>query len=191
MISKVLPLLNRLIPSNLARKALSKNIPQLDGFFESALAAGYGLDTALDFLRDQHEDNPQGMRADEKAAQARVRQEGALGQGLDQLSNMAALGAGGAAVPQVLGNLFQGKEERQQPPRMPPPDAPEEIQNDRKRIAALNEFNKRRKRNPSEFSQESLNDQFQEGQNPIQGKAALAQTMKEITDQLRRMRGNG
>jgi hypothetical protein len=191
MIAKVLPLLNRLIPSSLARKGLAKNIPQLDGFFESAVAAGYGIDTALDFLRDQHNDNQEGLRADEQAAQARVNQQGAVGKGIDQLTSMAGLGLGAAAIPSVIGNLFQGKGEREQPPPIPPPELPPEIQKDRQRIMAMNEFNKRKKKNPSELSREELLTQFDEGQQTMQGKENLAQTMREITEALKRMRGNG
>ena len=64
-----------------------------------------------------------------------------------------------------------------------------------KRIETLGKFNQkiRGQRPQSEFSREGLMEQFQGGQQQQgqQGKAALLQTMQEITQALRQMRGQG
>lgn len=61
-----------------------------------------------------------------------------------------------------------------------------------KRVQTLGKFNQRIRKQPSELSRESLTQQFQESQGQGQpGKAALLQTMQEITNLLRGMRGQG
>ncbi len=50
---------------------------------------------------------------------------------------------------------------------------------------------KRSQQRQSDFSRESLQQQFDQGQQQPQGKQALLQTMQEITQALRQMRGQG
>lgn len=53
IVSKILPFLNNLIPSALAMKGLSKIDPRFEKFFTNSLAAGFGTDQAISFLRNK------------------------------------------------------------------------------------------------------------------------------------------
>lgn len=133
---KILPLLSRLIPVDLAKRALEKKIPSMNNYFAGMAASGYGLDTALDFLRDQFEPiEGQNLRADEKSAAKQVQQSQLvpnLAKGLGKAAlGGATAGVAASAIPTVIGNLFQEKEK-----------APKE---------------------KSELSRESLQKQFEEG----------------------------
>lgn len=121
MISKIMPLLNRLIPSDLAKKALEKKIPGLSKFFAGTAGAGYSLDSALDYIRDQFEQIPEkGLRPDQAASMKRVQQGAIPGKALSKIPK-AAMGAATAgltgaavgAIPEVIGNLFQNAPDQQ------------------------------------------------------------------------------
>lgn len=249
MIQKILPLLNRLIPSQIARKGLEKKLPHLSNYFGGMAAAGYGLDTALDFLRDQATpiDEPN-LRLDEQAAKREVKQGELLGNTLGALGK-GAIGAGAAgaavtALPSVIGNLFGGEkpEEPQQKKSSSPlsrdslRDQFEEAQNNRSlsdldpKIASEIDFDvsngltlddaiENIKGQPQIYGKSISNlernlrmpfreivKQFYKGQKGQMGqnasppsapsaqggnKTAILQTMQQITDALRQMRGNG
>lgn len=131
MISKVMPFLNKLIPSGLAFKGLSKINPKIGKYLTAATAAGYGAEEALGYLREQlgGESPDQNLRPDEMAANARVEQAGqiprAIGKAAQIGAGAAGIGAVGAALPQVIGGLFGGG---QGGPEQPQPQAPEKQQ---------------------------------------------------------------
>ena len=140
MIAKILPLLNRLIPSDLAKKALEKKIPGLSKFFAGTAGAGYSLDSALDYIREQFEEIPEkGLRPDQAAAMKRVQQGAVAGKAISKIPK-AAMGAATAglagaavgAIPEVIGSLFQQPQ------------------------------GQKAGREPSELSRESLTQQFEE-----------------------------
>lgn len=115
MIDKILPLLSRYIPLNIAAKGLEKVDGRFGRFLQSSLAAGYTLDSAIDYLRDQFtspsnlaEENrlstgmQQGtLRPDERAAFSEQQREK---QPMNVISNLAKLGGTGAAglISQVM-----------------------------------------------------------------------------------------
>ena len=110
MVTRILPMLNRLIPQNLAMKGLAKINPRIGSFLTNATAAGYSVNEALDFLRNQAEPiADQGLRPDELAAAKRVQQGNLLPQALG-VAAKAGIGAGAiSAIPTVIGNMFQGQ----------------------------------------------------------------------------------
>lgn len=122
MIDKILPLLNRLIPSSLAIKGLQKLDPRMGKFLDHATSI-YGADAAINFLRDElsppSPDNT--LRLDEQAAQQRKRQSDlplrALGT-LAKAGGALALGGlgGGAlsAADSLQGELLPPEQEQQQ-----------------------------------------------------------------------------
>ena len=102
-------------------KGLSKVDPRLGRFLAGATAAGYGIESAMDFIRDEiggEEEEEPGLRPDERAAKARVRQSkqpqrligGALKAGAAGALGGGALAAGAGALPEVIGSLFAGEE---------------------------------------------------------------------------------
>src|ERR1051325_4367743 len=125
MISKVLPFLSKLIPSGLAFKGLNKVNPRIGKYLAGATAAGYGAEEALDYLRNQFGvETQEGLRPDEQAAEARVRQTGqlpkAVGKAAQIGAGVAGIGAVGQALPQVIGSLFGGQEgQSEQQPKNP------------------------------------------------------------------------
>ena len=110
MVTRILPMLNRLIPQNLAMKGLAKINPRIGSFLTNVTAAGYSVNEALDFLRNQAEPiADQGLRPDELAAAKRVQQGNLLPQALGAAAK-AGIGAGAiSAIPTVIGNMFQGQ----------------------------------------------------------------------------------
>ncbi len=110
MVTRILPMLNRLIPQNLAMKGLAKINPRIGSFLTNVTAAGYSVNEALDFLRNQAEPiADQGLRPDELAAAKRVQQGNLLPQALG-VAAKAGIGAGAiSAIPTVIGNMFQGQ----------------------------------------------------------------------------------
>lgn len=118
MITKILPFLNSIIPTGLAFKGLSKINPKIGKYLAAATAAGYGADEAIGYLRDQlgGEDNQQGLRPDEQAANSRVSQSGQIPKAIGKAAQIGASAAGyglaASAVPEVIGGLFGGQEEQ-------------------------------------------------------------------------------
>ncbi len=69
MINRILPLLNKLVPAGLAFKGLQKLDPRIGRFLKIA-GASYGLEGALDFLRDKFE--TPGAKSNEKYLQSNL-----------------------------------------------------------------------------------------------------------------------
>jgi hypothetical protein len=135
MLSRILPLLNNLIPKNLAFKGLSKIDPRIGRFLTSAASAGYTMDQALDYIRNQTQPQEiQGSRPGEKAANKRVKQGTAIPELLGKAGTTALGVAGIQAVPQVLGNMFENKEENSQQAGQVPEQAPQTQQSTTKNI---------------------------------------------------------
>lgn len=57
LISRILPLLSKLIPSDMAAKGLAKVSPRLEKFFRGITSTGYTIDDGLDHLRSQFTPN--------------------------------------------------------------------------------------------------------------------------------------
>lgn len=189
MLSRILPLLNKVLPKNLAFKGLGKIDPRIGKFLAGATAAGYTADAALDFLRNQfHEPmNEEGLRTDELAAETRVRQGKEVPEALSSIGKVG-LGIGAATVlPQVIGNLF-GENEEEQPP--PPPERKQPMSKEE----TLQQFKQGRRQRlppkpPGVLSPDVLRNQFENDTRTVQGKEALLQSMKEITEYLKNLKG--
>lgn len=114
-LAKILPLLNRLIPSGLAIKGLQKLNPNIGKFVTNATALGFGVDQILGYVRDQVEPMQVEGRPDERASERRVQQGKAPERALGSLGKAAiggaAIGTALGQLPQVLGNMFEGNEE--------------------------------------------------------------------------------
>lgn len=120
MITKVFPFLNKLIPSSLAFKGLSKINPKIGKYLSAVTAAGYSADEALSYLREQlgGQEPDQSLRPDEQAANSRVNQSKQIPQALGKAAQIGAGAAGyglaASALPEVIGGLFGGQEGHQQ-----------------------------------------------------------------------------
>ena len=66
MIQRLLPFLNKLVPTALAVKGLGKIDPRLEKFFGAAAASGYTADSALDFVRNKIEGRTGANMAEEQ-----------------------------------------------------------------------------------------------------------------------------
>jgi hypothetical protein len=113
MLAKILPFLNKALPTGLAIKGIEKINPGLGDFLSGAFGAGYTADQALDFLRDKletpgnkgvHENleqrQAQGMnRPDQAAALKSIRES------KEPANVMANAITGGAALAGGLGAI--------------------------------------------------------------------------------------
>ena len=165
MITRILPLLNKLLPKNLAVKGLSKIDPRIGKFIANATSAGYAADEALDYLRNQFEPNEnQNLRPDQIASQKRLNQSDEL-KGLAGTALKTGLGVAGiGAIPQVIGNLFQGQEQEQ-------PTAQEQQNIIEQYSPALKQF---------------IDQQIQNGQSPLAA-GAIAQQQGKFRNEIEKM----
>jgi hypothetical protein len=88
LIQQILPFLNKVLPTSIALKGLSKVDPRFERFFTQSAAAGFSTNAALDFLRSKFESSgeqeykqtlksriEQGIaRPDERASFEKIRQ---------------------------------------------------------------------------------------------------------------------
>lgn len=127
MINKILPFLNRLLPTKLAYDALQKANPKLKKFATGAIASGYTIDQTMDFLRDRFlpEENKEGFgqRPDEKAAAQQVENSKQLPRALMTGASLAGGALGGLAAMGMGGGNQQNQgirpDEITQQPRQP------------------------------------------------------------------------
>ncbi len=127
MVNAILPLLHKAIPAILAAKGVSKLNPKLGKFISGAVAGGYTIDQAVDFLRDKFE-NPanrkekerlattSNLRPDEEASAADIKHSEMLPNIIQNL-----LSGGGAA----LGGAIASKGKK--PPAPPQQEMPEHV----------------------------------------------------------------
>jgi hypothetical protein len=109
LLSRAMPFLNKALPMGIASQGLSKIDPRIKNFIQSSLAAGYTMDTVLDFVRDkfqgekskqiksslQQRESSRQARPDEKAALSRIRQSSEPGDILQAGAGLVSgLGAG-------------------------------------------------------------------------------------------------
>jgi len=118
MINRIKPLLNKLIPQNLAVKGLSKIDPKINKFITTATSFGYGADQALDFLRNQFDtEDTEGLRPDIAANKRQQQQSELLPKVLGKAAQIG-LGATGAGLAANLGlEVLQGIEENELQPQ--------------------------------------------------------------------------
>ncbi len=102
MINKILPFLNKLIPTKLAYDALQKANPKLKKFATGAIAAGYTIDETMDFLRDrfmpQEQESKYGNRPDEQAAAREVKESNRIPKAIATGASLAGGALGGLAT---------------------------------------------------------------------------------------------
>lgn len=110
MAAQILPLLSRYIPASLASRGLKKLSPGIGRFIDSAGLAGYGVDAAIDFLRDQYgqEQSVQAIerdktaRPDEQAMASQIREQQVPGNLLKGAGKIAGdIAASGLAAPYI------------------------------------------------------------------------------------------
>ena len=122
LVSRALPFLNKALPMGIASQGLSKIDPRIKNFIQSSLAAGYTMDTVLDFVRDKFQgesskkikagleqrESSRRARPDERSALASIRQSSEPGDILQTGVGIATgLGAG------MLG-MGEGQPQQQQ-----------------------------------------------------------------------------
>lgn len=132
MITKILPFLNKLIPTGLAFKGLGKVSPKIGKYLSTATAAGYGAEEALDYLRQQlgGESPDKNLRPDEQAANARVGQGAQIPNAIGKAAQIGLGATGIGTAGHVIGSLFGagqgGPEEGNQPQASQIPSQPSE-----------------------------------------------------------------
>lgn len=144
MIDRIAPLLNKVVPTALAVKGIQKVNPRLGKFLTSAVASGFGMDEAIDFLRNRfgnqqgekfkaqlQEKGRQGkLRPDEEAAQESIRQSertpNAIGTGA-RLGATLAGGIGGLVSSALLGEDSQQAQSTEQQQEQPQSKDPLEL----------------------------------------------------------------
>jgi hypothetical protein len=179
------------LPASMAQKALVKVNPSFGGYFSKALSYGVDANRALDYLLERFESDSQRdykRQLEQGAAQGTLRPDEKVSR--SEMANAAlpakVLKAGASAL--IGGGLGFGKEQVPAQQEIP------ELTQQEKKQAAVSQYNERmNKKKKSELSREELLIQFEEAQQggQGQGKQALLRTMQEITENLRRMRGNG
>ena len=100
MISRIIPLLNKYIPTALAFKGIQKINPKLQKFASGAIAAGYTTDQVVDYLRNRisGEHNEEfGQRPEEQASKAQVENSKQLPRALATGATLAGGALGGLA----------------------------------------------------------------------------------------------
>lgn len=124
MLARLLPLLNKVIPTGLAIKGMEKISPKIGNFFSGAFGAGYTADQAIDFLRNKlkspgnegveerlDEGQMQGtLRPDEGAARKRIKEN-------EKIPNMvkgALVGGAALAGGMAATRMGQQPQEEQQ-----------------------------------------------------------------------------
>jgi hypothetical protein len=140
LISRMVPLLNKLVPAGLALRGLSKISPQLANFATTSLSAGYGADQILDYLRDRTAapgdlneserlkkgEESGSLRPDEKRSLAK-RKQNEVGKtiasaGIGLATGLA--GMGGGEPQQIQGTPQQPTS---QPQQVQPPPSPKKM----------------------------------------------------------------
>ena len=99
MIERIIPLLNKVVPSAIAFKGLQKLDPRIGKFFTQAQEKGYGQDEIMEFMRNEFQgggEQDQRLRPDERSAQRQVEQSRNQGQAIKGLAQTAATAAGAA-----------------------------------------------------------------------------------------------
>lgn len=100
MINRIIPLLNKYIPTALAFKGIQKINPKLQKFASGAIAAGYTTDQVVDYLRNRmsgERDEDFGQRPEEQASKAQVQNSKQLPQALQAGASLAGGALGGLA----------------------------------------------------------------------------------------------
>jgi hypothetical protein len=115
MINKILPLLNRFVPSALAFKGIQKIDPRIGKFLD--IAGGiYGADAALDFVRnkfqpEQIETGGRQLRPDEEASQQQIANSRQLPNLIGNIAKTGAALAGGAGLAKLGAQALQPQEQ--------------------------------------------------------------------------------
>ena len=123
LIARALPLLNKLVPTSLAVKGLSKINPKLASFFTDSIAAGYTADSALDYLRGRLTSSGENMEKQRlENSSSLTPQEKNILQKRNQESGLGKAAAGAIGIGVGLGGLGS-EEEQQQAPQQQQPQA--------------------------------------------------------------------
>lgn len=119
MLSRIIPLLSKYIPTALAFKGIQKVSPKLKNFATNAVASGYTADQVIGYLRSSvsGERNEEfGQRPEEQASKAQVENSKQLPNALQTgaaLGGAALGGLGGAALSGL--SALGGQEQPQNP----------------------------------------------------------------------------
>lgn len=107
MIDRIIPLLNRVVPTALAFKGLQKLDPRIGRFFTQAQEKGFGQDDIMEFMRNEFEGggkHDQRLRPDERSSQQQISHSQSQGKTLGNVARTGASIAGAAGLG-ALGSL--------------------------------------------------------------------------------------
>lgn len=195
LVNRILPFLNNHIPENIAKKGIAKVSPHLGKFVESATNLGHDFYEIRDFIRGKAAEEKEEFKKPKENRNVIQQYSPELHQYiLDEIQKgRSPLEAG--AVASMQDTFKEAIKKITKDHKAPFSSIIETVYGNSGKEKAIKNAIARQSRQPSELSRESLINQFDESQqaNPQQnqGKAALLQTMQEITETLRRIRGNG
>lgn len=175
MIDRILPLLNDLIPEDIAIKGISKVSPKLGEFIKSAALMGFSAKDSLGYLKNQAEgkSSNQNLRADELAGQARIKQ----GNQFPDLAMKALKGGAGGLGAGIAVNALGGILNNENQPELASHES--ESGFEEPRSEALGNFNEKVKKNSLK---DNLQDQFNQeyGQKKPEQRNILQQYSPEL-----------
>lgn len=117
MLNRILPLINKYVPTALAAKGLEKVDSRFGKFIQAGLASGYSMDSVIDYVRGQFGNEGLGeqqgnLRPDQLAANTAIRQSKTPGKLLQGAASIGAGTLGGTAA--LASGLIGGMDEQQQ-----------------------------------------------------------------------------
>ncbi len=130
--NRILPLLSKYVPEDIAAKGLSKIDPKMKKFFSNSVKSGLGVSGAMSFLREKFE-NPTieaersrlkagvkkgTLRPDENVSAQEMRRDEQNESTLKQLGTAGLALAGGSGALGSLGGLLSSRSSQE--PRVPP-----------------------------------------------------------------------
>lgn len=182
LINRILPLLSEYVPEELAKKGIAKVSPKLGQFVESATNLGHDFYEVRDFIRGKASEQ------EEEGRQSKVDKRNIIEQYSPELHQYITDEIGKGRAPLEAGALASLQDIFKEPIK--------KITKDHKApFASIIETIYGSAQPKSQGAQQMGGEQMQPpgpGGQGGQGKAALLQTMQEITQALQqRMRGNG
>lgn len=179
LIGRAIPLLNKLVPSALAIKGLSKIDNRLGTFIQNSLASGYTTDNVLDFLRKSIQspgDRKEMQHLESLSESGNIHPE--QQRSLQNRQGQEAIGKGIAGIAGLGGGLAGMEKEK----GLPPIPSTGEIE---KKLSIPKEDRNIIEQESPELYQFIL-DQIREGHKPIQA-GAVATTHKKFSNAIKKL----
>lgn len=141
---RLIPLLNKFVPDDLAEKGLSKINPKLKSFFSNSARSGLGAGAALSFLRNSFKDpaveaenarlkqgvKSQTLRPDEKVSARNRADDEQIGNLISKAATLGSGLAGGAGILGSFGGLLGSGQDQFNNPKQQSPMSGQQMEQD-------------------------------------------------------------